>query len=757
MQHADALERMECAPHPIHKDSLADALFRDREWYAVMANSKAKALKTSLQKLMQFVNCLGGVPDVKHGMGIRSNGTTELDRTWSHADTGRIFAAQKQYLEYIAGAETVDADMEDVFAENSFTELETLDPFLMSLNDRKLSPRDYALELVKEYTLNKQQVLAIAPVVCAIQDMFEHRSNPMSHIADGSSREKCNCLWLGAGGSGKTWAYTKVIRPLLQRFFGSKGYIVGAPTHAAVRLLGPEARTLHKWANVNPNQGMDRKDIRSAKSKGDAIESQILNAKAGIFDEMSMTPPDVYHASGYRFSILRQESQQLDLEKYLQEWFGALPIGIQLGDFLQLRPAMQKSLCEWVKPVNPTMDATLPDEDDESRDVSNASELGRLLFKNSLGKVVHFTGTGRFSDCTSGKQLVALLSSMRNGTEIPDALWDALQERKFEVGSHKTLDLKKQLLLAHWGGFAWEVVARLQQLRAALEAKKANKMLYLIQAIDRPTGGQALSKEQTLSALQVVNMTNTGYLIGMCPVFEGMQARITCILKEPMLTRELPVTIRQVQLHPREQGIAGDEGFQVLQYQPLAILVEIDDPEYRNYKVPGCDAPAGHFYLRAVTCEGSWSLQIGHKQYIKIVRKQFPLAPRNVLTHFGLQGVTARQGLVAFLSKPAWMSNSDYGLAMYVMLSRARKLEDLHLVDLPERRIFEKFLREHNPLLVERMRTFEAQALQDETNALRYIKRLDWHQQEYVQNLFPRLAEEPTVRHRIRGKRTVPQ
>lgn len=49
----------------------------------------------------------------------------------------------------VTGVETVDADMEDVFAENSFTELETLDPFLMSLNDRKLSPRDYALELVK--------------------------------------------------------------------------------------------------------------------------------------------------------------------------------------------------------------------------------------------------------------------------------------------------------------------------------------------------------------------------------------------------------------------------------------------------------------------------------------------------------------------------------------------------------------------------------------------------------------------------------
>ena len=30
--------------------------------------------------------------------------------------------------------------------------------------------------------------------------------------------ENCNCLWLGAGGSGKTYAYAKVLRPMFRRY-----------------------------------------------------------------------------------------------------------------------------------------------------------------------------------------------------------------------------------------------------------------------------------------------------------------------------------------------------------------------------------------------------------------------------------------------------------------------------------------------------------------------------------------------------------
>ena len=69
---------------------------------------------------------------------------------------------------------------------------------------------------------------------------------------------------------------------------------------------------------------------------------------------------------------------------------------------------------------------------------------------------------------------------------------------------------------------------------------------------------------------------------------------------------------------------------------------------------------------------------------------------------------------------------ADYGLATYVMLSRPTKLEDVWIVDLPPRNVFEKFLHEHNPLLVQRMREFEGQACVDERKALKYVHRLSW-------------------------------
>ena len=36
-----------------------------------------------------------------------------------------------------------------------------------------------------------------------------------------------------------------------------------------------------------------------------------------------------------------------------------MPVGLQLGDFLQLRPAAQKSLCEWLEA--PAATAAAPD------------------------------------------------------------------------------------------------------------------------------------------------------------------------------------------------------------------------------------------------------------------------------------------------------------------------------------------------------------------------------------------------------------
>ena len=617
---------------------------------------------------------------------------------------------------------------------------EAMDPFLVALNNRCIGPGEYAAELAINHTLNRQQILAVAPIAWVMEQMWLNRSNPDSMLADGACNESCNCLWLGAGGSGKTYAYSKVLRPMFRRYFSEAGYIVGAPTHAAVRLLGPEAKTLHKWANVSPNTGLDRRSLRSAKNKGNPIEKKIIEVMAVLLDELSMNPPDVYHAAGFRFALLRQERMMLDMSRYLQEWFGRVPIGVQLGDFLQLRPTAQRSLCEWHDAQRATDTAAAASSSDEepvadeeaAQRTSNAAELGRNLFKNSLQRVVHFTGSGRFSDCPSGQQLVQILMCMREGKCMPDDLWAALQARAYSKEQLRAEESRQRLLDAHWGGLAWEQVARLQHVRIGLEAKALNKIVYLVQAIDRATGSNELTREQCISALQIVNMTKTHYLMGICPLYEGMAARISCILDAPLLNRELPVIVRSIKLHPNEPAIEDGCGCVVLRYQPVAVLVEIDDPNYKNIQLPGEMAPRGHVLLRSVACDKAWSLQVAPKQHVPVIRKQLPLAPRCVLTHYGLQGITARAGLVAFLSKPAWMKDADYALAIYVMLSRPRKLDDLWIIDMPPRHMFQRFLHEHNPLLVQRMQEFEQQAKLDETNALSYVSKLQWHKNESI-------------------------
>ena len=70
-----------------------------------------------------------------------------------------------------------------------------------------------------------------------------------------------------------------------------------------------------------------------------------------------------------------------------------------------------------------------------------------------------------------------------------------------------------------------------------------------------------------------------------------------------------------------------------MRYQPLAVLVEVDDPEYRSIQVPDGSAPPGHVWLRAVTWDPGWDLSVGRKQAVQVMRKQLPLAPRCVLTH----------------------------------------------------------------------------------------------------------------------------
>ena len=366
---------------------------------------------------------------------------------------------------------------------------------------------------------------------------------------------------------------------------------------------------------------------------------------------------------------------------------------------------------------------------------SNAAELGRLLFKNCIQHVVHFTGTGRFSACASGAALVDILCSMREGRILPDELWSQLQARVVDLDALSSNGATiNKILAAHWGALAWEQIARLQHLRVQLEAKRTKRTVFYSQAIDLPAGPGTFSPEDAKSALKVVNMTKTNYLMGMCPLFIGMEVRLSCVVQEPLLTREVPGIIRRIALHPKEviPPDIGASAVHILKYQPLGVLVEVDDPEYGKYTSGDGDTPSKHFWIEPIVPKQPWQFMIAPKQSISLKRRQLPLAPRSVLGHFGLQGITARNGILTVLTKPPNTTESDYALALYVLLSRATKLQDVYIVDLPERHWFERKLTETNPCLVERMRFFQRRSDASKLEGQRFLEKLNWNRNSYV-------------------------
>ena len=112
---------------------------------------------------------------------------------------------------------------------------------------------------------------------------------------------------------------------------------------------------------------------------------------------------------------------------------------------------------------------------------------------------------------------------------MPDDLWQALE--KMQV--HDSKDPRLHTVACRDGyemAIIWEGVARLMQYRALRESQEAGEMLMYVQALDWPRKGKRLKKSEYKQALQVVNMTNTGNRMGMCPLYVGMRVRLTAKL-----------------------------------------------------------------------------------------------------------------------------------------------------------------------------------------------------------------------------------
>jgi len=165
-------------------------------------------------------------------------------------------------------------------------------------------------------------------------------------------------------------------------------------------------------------------------------------------------------------------------------------------------------------------------------------------------------------------------------------------------------------------------------------------------------------------------------------------------------------------------------------------MVRLEDPQLKDTKFSS-ELPDGVIAL--VPQMGSWTWHrvipsATHstgfsKVHLQMNRYQIPLCPRYVNTHFGLQGQTARNGILAFLQKPAETSEGDYFLGVYVMLSRATKLTDLLIVDLPDRSLFESTGDRgltNIPRLRKRMQHFEDLSKTGLAESANIMRKLGW-------------------------------
>jgi len=85
------------------------------------------------------------------------------------------------------------------------------------------------------------------------------------------------------------------------------------------------------------------------------------------------------------------------------------------------------------------------------------------------------------------------------------------------------------------------------------------------------------------------------------------------------------------------------------------------------------------------------------------------------------------------------MSDGDTFLAIYVLLSRATKLDDLLLVGMRARQLFEKGLLAL-PVLQQRMKALEDRAAPDRDAAKGIMKSLDWPNSQHFDDAFEAAA-----------------
>ena len=257
----------------------------------------------------------------------------------------------------------------------------------------------------------------------------------------------------------------------------------------------------------------------------------------------------------------------------------------------------------------------------------------------------------------------------------------------------------------------WENISRSIVERAHRDAEKLDVPLYCLQAADQRALYQKTKHEEiiTHSVLTIHNVHNSGKLPGMLLVHVGMSVRLSDVMAPQMgLVKDKIGKVLSVVLHQSDQKRLNESssGYHVFvpKFIPKGIWVQFDN--YKRSPLSAHILPSGERRGDGEeTAEEKADQLMAHsavfielhnaifkcdvnindgKETVEVLRWQFPLIHGMLRTAYAAQGLTLNGGVVVDLRRAGGLSDDDWWLAIYVMLSRARELRNLILVGFTE-------------------------------------------------------------------------
>ena len=619
----------------------------------------------------------------------------DSDGEFTRAVLGRVLrgeaadalALQRAHIALIKKQAQLGVDPEDALAEDidgAFQPMAEQSVVAVPLPLAMLGPGACAWKLLTDSGSNDEQIDAVALMALSLEKKFLDRpdaSSPLLPIATATGNHRA--IWLGGGGAGKTRTLRQVVEPLAHTYFGPRGYLPTAQSNHAAHNLGPHGRTLHNANGLVAHGSLQTARLRLNNETQKKMDR--LRGEVGIeaIDELGCVPADLLHADALRSTYGRASRHKLNPTDYmkLQEAWGRLAVKILSGDFLQLPPV----------PATASLLAPLQGR-------SYEHQQGRALLAN-VDYVIDFVKMQRFDD----PLLREVLHVMRTpgGKKVSEAAWAAIKNTELKSQGDAAQPAATDPRLAQtldWyeAAYEWRIVSYAMHTKARLRAKAEKKVLFYIQAVDRPALDLGTKDFEAMFAEP--NLSTTKKLAGLLPVYRGMEMALVDSILPPWYVPGTVGKVVGIEPHTHEPPIQGrasieEAGCVLLRFMPKCIYLKIEgsDHIFLSRQNPGAAQPSDLKGVIAVAPKSrAWRfVSDTFTKAIPVTRTQIPLLPHKVSTLHGIQGKTADPGMVAHWKFPRRLSAESLWLAHYVILSRPRRLNNLLSYGLPVRKILE--------------------------------------------------------------------